>query len=146
MLWEPQSPVGRGKSSLLSWHGLSKWKAIASVYCRFPASFLSLNTFFSLPTGYMHIANGGCRPWIAILCWSWIKSAFLEKYLATYVQFSSVILSCPILCDPMDCSMPGFPCPSPNSGPYSNSCPSRWWCHPTISSSIFPFSSCLQTF
>ena len=63
---------------------------MASVYCRLPASFLSLNTFFSLPTGDMHIANGGCRRWIAILCWSWIKPAFLEKYLAIYVQFSSV--------------------------------------------------------
>ena len=28
----------------------------------------------------------------------------------------------------------------------SNSCPSSWWCHPTISSSVVPFSSCLQTF
>ena len=38
------------------------------------------------------------------------------------------------------------PCPSPNSGAYSNSCPSSWWCHPTISSSVVPFSSCLQSF
>ena len=35
------------------------------------------------------------------------------------------------------------PCPSPTSGAYSNSCPSSWWCHPTISSSVVPFSSCL---
>ena len=46
----------------------------------------------------------------------------------------------------MDRSMPGFPvhhqlpCPS-----CSNSCPSNWWCHPTISSSVVPFSSCLQS-
>ena len=33
-----------------------------------------------------------------------------------------------------------------NSRSYSNSCPSRWWCHPTISSSVTPFSSCLQSF
>ena len=38
------------------------------------------------------------------------------------------------------------PCPSPTPGVYSNSCPSRWWCHPTISSSVVPFSSCLQSF
>ena len=38
------------------------------------------------------------------------------------------------------------PCPSPTPGVYSNSCPSRWWCHPTISSSIVPFSSHLQSF
>ena len=38
------------------------------------------------------------------------------------------------------------PCPSPTSGVYSNSCPSSWWCHPTISSSVGPFSSCPQSF
>ena len=38
------------------------------------------------------------------------------------------------------------PCPSSNPGVYSNSCPLSWWCHPTISSSVIPFSSCLQSF
>ena len=36
-------------------------------------------------------------------------------------------------------------CPSPTAGVYSNSCPLNWWCHPTISSSVIPFS-CLQSF
>ena len=39
-----------------------------------------------------------------------------------------------------------IPCLSPAPGAYSNSCPSSWWCHPTISSSVVPFSSCLQSF
>ena len=39
-----------------------------------------------------------------------------------------------------------LPCPSPTPRAYSNSCPSCWWWHPTISSSIVPFSSCLQSF
>ena len=39
-----------------------------------------------------------------------------------------------------------LPCPSPNPGPYSNSCPLSQWCHPTISSSVVPFSSRLQSF
>ena len=34
-----------------------------------------------------------------------------------------------------------LPCPSPTPRAYSNSCPSSWWCHPTISSSVVPFSS-----
>ena len=34
------------------------------------------------------------------------------------------------------------PCPSPTTGVYSNPCPSIWWFHPTISSSVVPFSSC----
>ena len=38
------------------------------------------------------------------------------------------------------------PCPSPTPGVYSNSCPLSWWCHPTISSSVVPFSSHLQSF
>ena len=37
-------------------------------------------------------------------------------------------------------------CPLPIPGVYSNSCPLSWWCHPTISSSVVPFSSCLQPF
>ena len=39
-----------------------------------------------------------------------------------------------------------LPCSSPTHGACSNSCPSRWWCHPTISSSVIPFSSHLQSF
>ena len=39
-----------------------------------------------------------------------------------------------------------LPCPSPTHGACSNSCPSSWWCHPTISSSVIFFSSFLQTF
>ena len=38
------------------------------------------------------------------------------------------------------------PCPSPTPGVYSNSCPLCWWYHPTISSSVIPFSSCPQSF
>ena len=64
------------------------------------------------------------------------------------LQFSSVAQSRRTLCHPMDCSMPGL-CPSnglPTPGVYSNSCPLSWWCHPTISSSVVPFSSRLQSF
>ena len=39
-----------------------------------------------------------------------------------------------------------LPCPSPTHGACSGSWPSRRWCHPTISSSVFPLSSCLQSF
>ena len=38
------------------------------------------------------------------------------------------------------------PCPSPTPRAYSNSCPSSQWCHPTISSSVISFSSCIQYF
>ena len=57
------------------------------------------------------------------------------------VQFSSVAQSCLTLCHPMNCSTP-----SPTPGEYPDSCLLSWWCHPTISSSVIPFSSCLQPF
>ena len=63
------------------------------------------------------------------------------------VQFSSITQLCLTLCDPMNHSTPGLPaCPSPTPGIYPNSCPLNQWCHPTISSSVIPFSSCLQYF
>ena len=46
----------------------------------------------------------------------------------------------------MDCSTPGVPCQSPTPRACSNSCPSSQWCHANISSSVVPFSSCLQSF
>ena len=57
-------------------------------------------------------------------------------------QFSSVAQSCLTLCNPMDRSMASPLCPSPTPGVYSDSCPLSRWCHPTISSSVVPFSSC----
>ena len=39
-----------------------------------------------------------------------------------------------------------LPCPSPSPGACSILCQLSWWCHPTISSSVIPFSSCLQSF
>ena len=77
---------------------------------------------------------------------------------------SEVTQSCLILSGPMDCSLPGSsvqarvlewgaigfsarpPCPSPTPGVYPNSCPLSWWCYPTISFSVVPFSSHLQSF
>ena len=46
----------------------------------------------------------------------------------------------------MDYSTPGLPSPSPTPGVYSNSCPLSQWCHPTISSTVIPFSSYPQSF
>ena len=68
-------------------------------------------------------------------CWT-IKKA---------VQFSSVTQLCLTL-RPHGLQHTRPPCPSPNHGVYSNSCPWSWRCHPTISSSAVPFFSCLQPF
>ena len=65
---------------------------------------------------------------------------------STSVQFSSVTQLCPTLCDPMNNSMPRLPVHHQTPGVYPNSCPLSRWCHPTISSFVFPFSSCPQSF
>ena len=54
-----------------------------------------------------------------------------------------------VICDslrPHGLQHANLPCPSPTPGSYSNSCSLCWWCHPTISTSIMSFSSCLQSF
>ena len=58
----------------------------------------------------------------------------------------SVTKSCLALCNPMDCSTPGFPVLHSLLEFAQNSCPLNQWCHPTISSSVIPFSSCPQSF
>ena len=56
------------------------------------------------------------------------------------------LLSCVWLCNPMDCSMPGFPDHHQLPELAQTHCPFSRWCHPAISSSVVPFSSCLQSF
>ena len=63
-------------------------------------------------------------------------------------QFSSVQISRSVVSDSFRPHKPPhtmIPCPSPTPVVYWNSCPSRW-CHPTIASSVIPFSSCPQSF
>ena len=60
----------------------------------------------------------------------------------------SVQFSCSVVSDslrPRESQHARPPCPSPTPGVYSNPCPPRWWCHPAISSSVVPFSSCPQS-
>ena len=60
------------------------------------------------------------------------------------VQFSRSVVSNSLW--PHGLQHARLPCPSPSPGACSNSCPLCCWCHPTISSSVVPFSSCLQSF
>ena len=71
-----------------------------------------------------------------------IAAPFLWVFIS--VQFSPVTQSCPTL-QPGGLQHARLPCPSPTPRVYSNSCPSSWWCHPTISSSVVPFSICPQS-
>ena len=76
-----------------------------------------------------------------------------QQILASYVLFiqdiSSVQFSCSVVSDSLrhhGLVHARLPCPSPTPGVYSNSYPLSQWCHPTISSSVVPFSFRLQSF
>ena len=67
----------------------------------------------------------------------------LEKLLSS-VQFSRSVVSDSLQPHELQHARP--PCPSPTPGVHPNPCPLSRWCHPTVSSSVVPFSSCLQCF
>ena len=69
----------------------------------------------------------------------------ITLYYIYSVQFSSVTQSCLTLRS-HESQHTRPPCPSPTPRVYPNPCPLIRWCHPTISSSVIPFSSCLQSF
>ena len=79
-----------------------------------------------------------------LMCISMTIHLFLFNMLMT-VQFNSVAQTCPTL-QPHGLQHARLPCPSPTPRVYSNSSPLCQWCHPTISSCVVPFSSCLQSF
>ena len=65
-------------------------------------------------------------------------------WMFSSVQFSHSVVSDSL--QPHETQHARPPCPSPTPWGYSNSCPLSQWCHPTISSSVVPFSSCPQSF
>ena len=85
---------------------------------------------------------------------SWLK--FLKQIRSHAVHWymqhslnSSVQFSHSVVCDslrPHGLQHARPPCPSPTPGVHPNPCPLSQWCHPTISSSVIPFSSCPQSF
>ena len=79
-----------------------------------------------------------CKGFASIfLIYAWVQTLCL--------YFSLVTQLCTTL-RPHGLQHSRVPCPSPTPRAYSNSCPSHWWCHPTISSSVVPLSSHLQSF
>ena len=70
---------------------------------------------------------------------------FFKKswHINSSVQFSRSVMSDSLW--PHESQHARLPCPSSTPRVHSNSCPSSWWCHPAISSSVVPFSSCPQS-
>ena len=83
----------------------------------------------------------------------WYKRTYLQSrnrltFIENKLWFNSVQFICSVVSNslpPHELQHTRPPCPSPTPGVYSNSCPSSRWCHPTISSSVIPFSSCPQS-
>ena len=78
-----------------------------------------------------------------------VSCKFLISWICSTHGLHSVPFSCSVMSDslwPYERQHISLPCPTPTPGACSNSCPSSQGCHPTISSSIVPFSSCPQSF
>ena len=83
---------------------------------------------------------------LLILFYSFQNLSFALIWLNLIPVIHLIAQSSPNLCDHMNCSTPGLPVHHQLPEFTQNSCPLSWWCHPTISSSVIPFSSSLQTF
>ena len=93
--------------------------------------------------------------WAYIYIYSFLLGILSREKLWLYwtatslASISSVHFSCSVMSDSLRPHEPQHakpPCPSPAPGVHSNSCPSSWWCHPAVSSSVVPFTSCLKSF
>ena len=80
-------------------------------------------------------------------CWTWTRASDRARWWWWSVSQSvSSVAQSNLTLRPHESQHTRPPCPSPTPGVYSNSFPLSRWCHPTISSSVIPFSSCLQYF
>ena len=136
---------------------------------------VALFYYISLYGRVMHLMNGSTLFALSFTCW-WTFSLFLTwtlkntaavsigvqvyiwppllNSLVVYlgvelpkhriIQFSHSVMSDSLW--PHEVQHTRLPYPSRTPGAFSNLCPSSWWCHPTISSSVIPFCSCLQSF
>ena len=87
-----------------------------------------------------------CQNYYIILLCTYIRR-YIKNWWSLFMMLSSVQFSHSFVSNslqPHESLHARPPCPSPTPGVYSNSCPSSRWCHPAISSSVVPFSSCPQ--
>ena len=85
------------------------------------------------------------RFWVIMFSLLFVSRNLLTSFLiSSIVQFDHSLVSNSLRSHGLQHARP--PCPSPTPRVYSDSCPLSQWCHPTILSSVAPFSSCLQSF
>ena len=136
------------------WMNLTDWllskrsQMQKNTYCMVPR-------LWSSRTGKIKMIEIGIAAlWVGEVPWRGLETAEWEGemlYICIWmvvtqvsVQFSRSVISNSLR--PHESQHARPPCPSPTPGVDSNSCPSSQWCHPTISSSVVPFSSCPQSF
>ena len=94
-------------------------------------------SIFSKKLGILRSWRSWLLPWLP-------ATSCVYFYWSHSVQFSHSVVSNSLW--PHGLQHTRLPCPSPTPGACSNSCPLSQWCHPTISSSVVPLSSCLEPF
>ena len=116
------------------------------------ASVLLCSAFFIIQPSYPYMTTGKTT---VLTRWTFVSKAMsllfnmLSRFVKTYltrnssVQFSHSVMSDSLR--PHESQHSRLPCLSPTPSVYSNSCPSSRWCHPAISFSVIPFSSCPQS-
>ena len=116
-------------------------------------SKLSKSTGFELPASYSKFSLVIFYIWSSMFQWySQFVPLSPSSTVSTSLFFMSVSPFTSVqsfshfwLFQPYGLQNARLPCPSPTPGACSNSSPSSWWCHSTISSSVIPFSSCFQS-
>ena len=107
------------------------------------AKFVGMEAYFSYWVS--EIDGERCTP----TCFYWLlifrDASRYHDFWSNAYQFSSVVQLCLTLCDSMNRSMPGLPVHHQLPEVTETQCLSSQWCHPTISSSVVPFSSCPQS-
>ena len=120
----------------------SQWGLTALIFVK--EGFVLLTSAYSLSEHCVLIKAGWLDGWLEVTIGIWSG----DRKVPRAAHFSSVQFSCSVVSDslqPHESQHARPPCPSPTPRIYLNSCPSSWWCHPAISSSVVPFSSCPQS-
>ena len=114
---------------------LCMWQGIWAVYEFSCLAWMLIHYFWLLPIGWKPVT------------WSYLIAREAKKLhwmcILSSIQFNRSVVSDSLRPHELQHSRP--PCPSPTPGVHSDSCPSSPWCHPAISSSVVPFSSCPQS-
>ena len=142
-------------TTLLSWRKYDLSGRIVSTLTFFILSSLALSeleAFEGIYQGFLqllakHVFSQSKKLWYLLIFVEILFlyfSAIIWSHQFGPIQFSHSVMSDSLQPHELQHARP--PCPSPTPGVHSNSCPSSRWCHPAISSSVIPFSSCPQSF